>query len=116
MKDQASHQKGCSGHPVAVSLRELSERRKDAQACGCMKRFRSLQRPETQGLSPTLLERVTRKQGTDSMAWEYWRVQDTGVAVISTRAESLHVLDLLVLLLANCTYLSQKPLIHMQVI
>ena len=68
-----------------------------------MKRFRSCrcsQCPETQGLSPTLLERVTRKQGTDSLAWEYWRVQGAGDAVMGTRAESLHVLDLLVLLLA----------------
>jgi len=67
-------------------------------------------------LSPTLLGRVTRKQGTDSLAWEYWRVQGAEDAVMGTRAESLHILDLLVFLLANCTYLSQTPLTHMQVI
>lgn len=101
MKDQAVHQKGCSRHPVAVILKGTdSERRKDAQACGCMKRFSSCgcsQHPEALWLSTMFLERVTRKQGTDSLAWEYWRVQGAEDAVTGTRAESLHALDLLVL-------------------
>lgn len=68
------------------------------------------------GSSHTLLERVTRKQGTDSLAWEYRRVQSVGNAVMGTRAESQHVLGLPVLLLANFTCLSHKPLIQVQVI
>lgn len=42
-------------------------------------------------------EKVTRKQGTDCLAWEYWRVPAAGDAVMGTRAESLHISDLLVL-------------------
>lgn len=78
-----------------------------------MKRF--MQEPEAQRVSPSLLERMTRKQGTDCLAWDSWRVQGAGDATAGTRAESLHVLDLLVLLLANSTYLLQKPLIHTKV-
>lgn len=120
MKDQTGHQKGCSRHPAAVILKGTdSEGRKGAQVCVCMKRCRSRgcsELPETRGVSHTLLERVTRKHGTDSLAWEYRRVQSVGNAVMGTRAESQHVLGLPVLLLANFTCLSPKPLIQVQVI
>lgn len=79
--------------------------------CGCMKRFSSCgcsQHPEAQRLSPTILELVTRKQGMK----KDWRAQGAGDAVTGTRTESLRVLDLLVLLLVNCTYLSQIPFIQ----
>lgn len=77
--------------------------------CGCMKRFSSCgcsQQPEARGLSPTLLELMARKQGMK----KHWKAQGAGDAIMGTRTKSLQVLDLLVLLLVNCTYLSQTPL------
>lgn len=67
------------------------------------------------GVIPYPPGEVSRKQGTDSLAWGYWRVQGAGDALWGTTCSCM-ILICWCKLLANCTYLSQKPLVHMQVI